>query len=162
MCLRKLQNYNLSVIFSEFSRFTRAGKYCVYYSIQYIYDFALGSLSSSESEFVETFKAEVEIGPNIPIWLWQGVRCTKHPTLKLKLLNPPEPQPLAQHPPATQVRTQHTAHTHHARDSKKQREWGIRREFETGAFAQQQEEFSRDLQALALEGISSRPHKKAS
>lgn len=71
MCLRKLQNWNLSTIFTEFSRFTRANY-----------------IASAESEFVETFKAEIEIGSKIPQWLWQGERCAKHPTLKLKLLNP--------------------------------------------------------------------------
>jgi len=131
MCLRKLQNYNLSVIFTEFSRFTRAG-----------------SLSSAESEFVETFKAEIEIGLQIPPWLWQGVRCSKHPTLKLKLLNPPGPP----------IPTPVTAPP--ARD-KKQKEGGLRKEFEVGAFSQQNKEmgsFSRDLQALSLEGIPPPPH----
>lgn len=79
MCLRKLQNWNLSTIFTEFSRFTR-GNY----------------ISAVESEFVETFRAEIEIGSQIPGWLWQGERCTKHPTLKLKLLSTVErPQGMA-------------------------------------------------------------------
>eukprot|EP01132_Coremiostelium_polycephalum_P006599 gene6599-8168_t len=69
MCLRKLQNWSLSSIISEFSRFTRGS-----------------TISSSESEFVETFKAEIDVPPSIPNWLWQGVRMTKHPTLKLRLV----------------------------------------------------------------------------
>jgi len=75
MCLRKLQNWNLSTIFTEFSRFTRANY-----------------IASAESEFVETFRAEIEIGAEIPFWLWHGERFPKHPTLKLKLLSPVEPQ----------------------------------------------------------------------
>jgi len=70
MCLRKLQNWNLSVIFTEFTRFTRGG-----------------TIASAEAEFVETFKAEIDIQPTIPQWLWQGIRMTKHPTLKLRLLS---------------------------------------------------------------------------
>ncbi|KAF2077126.1 hypothetical protein CYY_001573 [Polysphondylium violaceum] len=70
MCLRKLQNWNLSVIFTEFTRFTRGG-----------------TIASAEAEFVETFKAEIDVQPSIPNWLWQGIRMTKHPTLKLRLLS---------------------------------------------------------------------------
>ncbi|KAN0012239.1 hypothetical protein ACTFIU_007537 [Dictyostelium citrinum] len=69
MCLRKLQNWNLSSIFQEFTRFTRGG-----------------TIASSEAEFVETFKAEIDVCPNIPPWLWQGIRMIKHPTLKLRLV----------------------------------------------------------------------------
>ncbi|KYR02976.1 hypothetical protein DLAC_00460 [Tieghemostelium lacteum] len=69
MCLRKLQNWNLSTIFTEFTRFTRGG-----------------TIASAEAEFVETFKAEIDVSPKIPQWLWQGVRMTKHPTLKLRLM----------------------------------------------------------------------------
>ncbi|GAM29291.1 hypothetical protein SAMD00019534_124670, partial [Acytostelium subglobosum LB1] len=71
MCLRKLQNWNLSGIISEFTRFTRGS--CI---------------ASSESEFVETFKAEIDVPLIIPTWLWQGVRMVKHPTLKLRLVSP--------------------------------------------------------------------------
>jgi len=117
MCLRKLQNWNLSTIFTEFSRFTRANY-----------------ISSVESEFVETFKAEIEIGSRIPAWLWQGERCTKHPTLKLKLLSPLE------YPQAT--------------TGEKKKENRIRTQFESGAFSQSNKDFSRDLQALHLEGLS--------
>ncbi|EGC33919.1 hypothetical protein DICPUDRAFT_35957, partial [Dictyostelium purpureum] len=53
MCLRKLQNWNLSSIFTEFTRFTRGG-----------------TIASSEAEFVETFKAEIDVPPQIPFWLW--------------------------------------------------------------------------------------------
>ncbi|KAK5580566.1 hypothetical protein RB653_000586 [Dictyostelium firmibasis] len=69
MCLRKLQNWNLSSIFQEFTRFTRGG-----------------TIASSEAEFVETFKAEIDVSPQIPPWLWQGIRMIKHPTLKLRLV----------------------------------------------------------------------------
>jgi tyrosine-protein phosphatase OCA6 len=68
MCLRKLQNWNLSVTFTEYTRFTRSH-----------------SISSAESEFVETFKAEIRIPRIIPQWLWQGIIPQRHPTLKLKL-----------------------------------------------------------------------------
>jgi len=115
MCLRKLQNWSLSAIFTEFSRFTRANY-----------------ISSVESEFVETFKAEIEIGSKIPLWLWQGERCAKHPTLKLKLLN--------------------TFEWAQESKSKKKKDAHIRTQFESGAFSQSNKDFSRDLQALDLEG----------
>jgi len=73
MCLRKLQNWNLSASTTEFTRFTRAH-----------------SILSVESEFAETFKAEIKVPLEIPKWLWQGNRDVRHPTLKLKLIKPPE------------------------------------------------------------------------
>jgi len=51
MCLRKLQNWNLSSSTTEFTRFTRGH-----------------SIMSVESEFVETFKAEIKIPIQIPAW----------------------------------------------------------------------------------------------
>ncbi|KAL6041325.1 putative tyrosine-protein phosphatase OCA6 [Balamuthia mandrillaris] len=69
MCLRKLQNWNLSVTFTEFTRFTRGN-----------------SISSIESEFVETFKTEIKVPPVIPHWLWQGRRNVRHPSMRLRLL----------------------------------------------------------------------------
>lgn len=48
-----------------------------------------GVISSEESEFVEKFSAEIEIPCTIPTWLWGGhVTFNKHPTLKLKFLDP--------------------------------------------------------------------------
>jgi len=69
MSLRKLQNWNLLVIFSEFTRFTRDSE-----------------IHSNESEFVEMFKREILIPTTIPKWLWQGQVISKHPTLKIRLL----------------------------------------------------------------------------
>ena len=57
MCLRKLQNWSLSVIFNEFIRFTRDN-----------------SINSTESDFVETFKREIMVPVSIPKWLWEGDR----------------------------------------------------------------------------------------
>jgi len=119
MCLRKLQNWNLSVIFTEFSRFTRANY-----------------ISSVESEFVETFKAEVEIGAVIPPWLWQGVRMSKHPTLKLKLVGGLAKGELS------------------PRKDKKKKNENIKNQLENGSFVPPNDLFiSRDLQALSLEGL---------
>jgi len=48
-----------------------------------------GVISSEENEFVEKFSAEIEIPCTIPTWLWGGrVDFVKHPTLKLKFLDP--------------------------------------------------------------------------
>jgi len=116
MCLRKLQNWNLSTIFTEFSRFTRANY-----------------IASAESEFVETFRAEIEIGAEIPFWLWHGERFPKHPTLKLKLLSPVEPQGVTK--------------------GEKKKDQKLRTQFESGAFSQNNKDVSRDLQALDLEGL---------
>jgi len=73
MCLRKLQNWNLSVTTTEFTRFTRGH-----------------SIMSVESEFVENFRAEIKIPLQIPSWLWQGNSNLRHPTLRLKLERAPE------------------------------------------------------------------------
>ncbi|CAG8485725.1 12362_t:CDS:2 [Racocetra fulgida] len=41
------------------------------------------------SEFIEKFSGEIEIPSMIPHWLWGGhVTSNKHPTLKLKFLDP--------------------------------------------------------------------------
>lgn len=69
MCLRKLQNWSLSVIFNEFIRFTRDN-----------------SINSTESDFVETFKREIMVPVCIPKWLWEGDRHCNHPTIKVKLI----------------------------------------------------------------------------
>ncbi|CAB4478142.1 unnamed protein product [Rhizophagus irregularis] len=71
-CLRKLQMWNISSAMGEFLRYLRGGV-----------------ISSEESEFVEKFSAEIEIPCTIPTWLWGGhVTFNKHPTLKLKFLDP--------------------------------------------------------------------------
>jgi len=128
MCLRKLQNWNLAFIFTEFTRYTQDNH-----------------IASAESEFVETFKAEIEVGLSVPHWLWQGVRMTKHPTLKLKLLNAP----------AVQI----------PKDRKKREKdplnLDIRKNFEVSKLnkeAIQASLHSRDLQALSLEGVSTLPN----
>ncbi|GBB98152.1 hypothetical protein RclHR1_03150015 [Rhizophagus clarus] len=71
-CLRKLQMWSISSAMGEFLRYLRGGV-----------------ISSEESEFVEKFLAEIEIPSTIPSWLWGGhVTFNKHPTLKLKFLDP--------------------------------------------------------------------------
>eukprot|EP01100_Stratorugosa_tubuloviscum_P008981 TRINITY_DN375_c2_g2_i1.p1 TRINITY_DN375_c2_g2~~TRINITY_DN375_c2_g2_i1.p1 ORF type:complete len:300 (-),score=109.88 TRINITY_DN375_c2_g2_i1:421-1296(-) len=70
MCLRKLQNWNLSSTCTEFSRFAK------------------GSVLA-ESEFVEAFRGEVVIPEKFANWLWNGspFDCSgeiiKHSSLKL-------------------------------------------------------------------------------
>ncbi|CAG8628699.1 8072_t:CDS:2 [Paraglomus brasilianum] len=71
-CLRKLQMWSVPSAMGEFLRFLRGGV-----------------ISSEENEFVEKFSAEIEIPCTIPTWLWGGrVDFVKHPTLKLKFLDP--------------------------------------------------------------------------
>ena len=67
MCLRRLQHWSLSVIFDEFCRFVKTGE-----------------ISREECQFVESFRAEIEIPSSIPDWLWQGVRMVSHPTMRLR------------------------------------------------------------------------------
>jgi tyrosine-protein phosphatase OCA6 len=87
MCLRKLQNWNLSVSTTEFTRFTRGH-----------------SIMSVESEFVEMFRSEIKIPLDIPNWLWQGDRQKRHPTLKLKLTKSPEEEAKKPAEPSTPKR----------------------------------------------------------
>jgi len=68
MCLRRLQHWSISSLFDEFSRFVKTGE-----------------ISREESNFVESFKAEVVVPSRIPAWLWQGVRIRAHPSVLLKL-----------------------------------------------------------------------------
>eukprot|EP00735_Rhodelphis_limneticus_P011092 TRINITY_DN4149_c0_g1::TRINITY_DN4149_c0_g1_i1::g.2040::m.2040 TRINITY_DN4149_c0_g1::TRINITY_DN4149_c0_g1_i1::g.2040 ORF type:complete len:311 (-),score=18.74,sp/Q1ZXG8/D1060_DICDI/33.75/1e-26,Y_phosphatase2/PF03162.8/9.3e-46,Y_phosphatase3/PF13350.1/0.18 TRINITY_DN4149_c0_g1_i1:352-1221(-) len=51
MCLRKFQNWNLSVTFSEFTRFVKDNE-----------------ISRDESQFVESFRAEIELPESTPSW----------------------------------------------------------------------------------------------
>jgi len=76
MCLRKLQNYTLPFIFSEFFRFVREGVFV-----------------PAEKEFVRNFgdNLTVNIPPNIPRWLWQGRRISKHPSIRLVDSTAPAP-----------------------------------------------------------------------
>jgi tyrosine-protein phosphatase OCA6 len=67
MCLRRLQNWNLSVIFSEFCRYVKGGE-----------------IRLSESQYVESFKGEVLLPTELPMWLWGGRRITRHPYLRLR------------------------------------------------------------------------------
>ena len=65
MCLRKLQNWTVSSIFTEYSRFVSLAR---------------------ESEFVENFAARITIPPpslRVP-WLFHGQSVTRHPTLRLR------------------------------------------------------------------------------
>lgn len=69
MCFRKLQSWNLSTSTAEFCQFEKDGE-----------------ISREESQFVESFRGEIEVPPVIPKWLWQGVRTVKHPSFRLRLL----------------------------------------------------------------------------
>eukprot|EP00184_Porphyridium_aerugineum_P001685 CAMPEP_0184695792 /NCGR_PEP_ID=MMETSP0313-20130426/3319_1 /TAXON_ID=2792 /ORGANISM="Porphyridium aerugineum, Strain SAG 1380-2" /LENGTH=612 /DNA_ID=CAMNT_0027154317 /DNA_START=98 /DNA_END=1936 /DNA_ORIENTATION=+ len=69
MCLRRLQHWSLSMIYDEFCRYVKSGE-----------------ISRDECQFVESFKAEIEVSERIPGWLWQGVPVRAHPSLKIKLL----------------------------------------------------------------------------
>ncbi|CAG8833137.1 6065_t:CDS:2, partial [Racocetra persica] len=71
-CLRKLQMWSIPSCMGEFLRYLRGGV-----------------ISSEESEFIEKFSGEIGIPSTIPHWLWGGhVTSNKHPTLKLKFLDP--------------------------------------------------------------------------
>lgn len=69
MCFRKLQSWNLSTSTAEFCQFEKDGE-----------------ISREESQFVESFRGEIEVPPAIPKWLWQGIRTVKHPSFRLRLL----------------------------------------------------------------------------
>lgn len=73
MCFRKLQSWNLSTSTAEFCQFEKDGE-----------------ISREESQFVESFRGEIEVPPVIPKWLWQGIRTVKHPSFRLRLLPAPE------------------------------------------------------------------------
>jgi len=70
MCLRRLQNWNLSVIFSEFCRYVKGSE-----------------IRLSESQYVESFKAEITLPSELPYWLWGGRRITRHPYLRLRYID---------------------------------------------------------------------------
>lgn len=69
MCFRKLQSWSLSTSTAEFCQFEKDGE-----------------ISREESQFVESFRGEIEVPPVIPNWLWQGIRTVKHPSFRLRLL----------------------------------------------------------------------------
>mmetsp|Transcript_25085 Transcript_25085/g.98954 ORF Transcript_25085/g.98954 Transcript_25085/m.98954 type:complete len:276 (-) Transcript_25085:385-1212(-) len=73
MVLRRLQNWNLSSIFIEFMRHLKASE----------------TLSREESQFVESFRAVIDVPPTIPKWLWQGRVQRHHPTMQLNIISPP-------------------------------------------------------------------------
>jgi len=89
MCLRKLQNWNLSGTYGEFTRqvpslmfnFTDLNRNQPKFRFT-----KYGTILKIESQFVESFKNEVKIPPRIPSWLWLGVRATRHPTIRTKLI----------------------------------------------------------------------------
>ncbi|CEG44682.1 Predicted protein tyrosine phosphatase [Plasmopara halstedii] len=64
MILRKLQHWTKLATVSEFCRFTR--------------DHAI---EKNESEYLTTFSEEVVVTADAPLWLWNGMRLTKHPTM---------------------------------------------------------------------------------
>ncbi|CAN8069428.1 unnamed protein product [Agarophyton chilense] len=68
MCLRRLQNWNLPIIYREFTRYTKNN-----------------DISFEEKQFVQAFNAKVTIPLTIPTWLWQGVRHKVHPSIQLEL-----------------------------------------------------------------------------
>uniref|UniRef100_M4BXN9 Tyrosine specific protein phosphatases domain-containing protein n=1 Tax=Hyaloperonospora arabidopsidis (strain Emoy2) TaxID=559515 RepID=M4BXN9_HYAAE len=64
MVLRKLLNWTKLATVSEFCRFTRDH-----------------GIEKDESEYLAAFSEEIVIGDDVPEWLWNGVRVTKHPTM---------------------------------------------------------------------------------
>mmetsp|Transcript_18675 Transcript_18675/g.25986 ORF Transcript_18675/g.25986 Transcript_18675/m.25986 type:complete len:518 (+) Transcript_18675:248-1801(+) len=70
MCLRKLEYWSLPSIYEEFSRFVPEN-----------------TVPMDESKFLEAFdggsRGGVLIPKRPPLWLWQGVRITRHPSIKL-------------------------------------------------------------------------------
>jgi len=121
MCLRKLQNWGLTVILSEFTRFTRDSQ-----------------IHTTESEFLENFKREVFIPVNIPKWLWQGERILKHPIMNIKLIQSEED--FRDQARKRDFSNKKTVHEHWKDPSDDGRNT-----------------FSRNLQALALDTISTAP-----
>lgn len=73
MCLRRLQNWSLPPIYEEFMRYTKAN-----------------DITFKEKQFVESFHAPVAIPLQIPLWLWEGVRHRKHPSIQLELESDPD------------------------------------------------------------------------
>eukprot|EP00698_Gefionella_okellyi_P021654 TRINITY_DN7066_c0_g2_i1.p1 TRINITY_DN7066_c0_g2~~TRINITY_DN7066_c0_g2_i1.p1 ORF type:complete len:266 (+),score=27.25 TRINITY_DN7066_c0_g2_i1:38-835(+) len=61
MCLRKLQRWNMTAIVAEYCRFTRGAE-----------------ISRKESEYVESFKADIVVPHAVPRWLWRGHREESH------------------------------------------------------------------------------------
>lgn len=72
MCLRRLQNWSLPLIYQEFKRYTKSNE------ISYV-----------ERQFVESFRETVTIPVCIPRWLWDGVRHRRHPSILLRLERDP-------------------------------------------------------------------------
>ena len=66
MCLRKLQHWAVGSYQTEFKRFVRDR-----------------SIIEAERGFVSAFDGEVVVPSRIPKWLWQGVRVTRHPLIKV-------------------------------------------------------------------------------
>ncbi|KAI9906896.1 hypothetical protein PsorP6_003830 [Peronosclerospora sorghi] len=64
MILRKLQNWTKLAIVSEFCRFTRDH-----------------GIEKDESEYLAAFSEEIVVTADVPEWLWNGWRVTKHPTM---------------------------------------------------------------------------------
>lgn len=107
MCLRKLQNWSRPVIHSEFSRFVPSGPAagenpCILLTLEYSIrlDSWRTSLSrflfvalrpiivpvEAESQFLDGFQgdaATVHIPEKTPSWLWNGMRCSNHPSIVL-------------------------------------------------------------------------------
>ncbi|TMW68700.1 hypothetical protein Poli38472_006168 [Pythium oligandrum] len=64
MVLRKLQNWTKVATVSEFCRFTRDH-----------------GIEKDESEYLSSFSEEIVVPADVPRWLWNGIRITKHPTM---------------------------------------------------------------------------------
>jgi len=71
MCLRKLQMWSQRAMFSEFSRF-------------------INTFESCEEEFVNNYKATLELTSNRPSWLKHLAGKKTHPTLRVVLADEPD------------------------------------------------------------------------
>eukprot|EP00164_Ancoracysta_twista_P012775 GFYU01020151.1.p1 GENE.GFYU01020151.1~~GFYU01020151.1.p1 ORF type:complete len:289 (-),score=34.44 GFYU01020151.1:43-909(-) len=68
MCLRKLQNWNVPVIVSELCRYLRDSE-----------------VSGEEQQFLYDLRGELELPLETPRWLWGGEQPTKHQAFRIKL-----------------------------------------------------------------------------
>nr|CAG8660909.1 8929_t:CDS:2 [Entrophospora candida] len=126
-CLRKLQMWSVSSAMGEFLRYLRGGV-----------------ISGEESEFIEKFSAEIEIPRTIPSWLWGGhVTFAKHPTLKLKFLDPT----MIEQPEQKQSKKKKGVESIDDKNDFRKRD-------DANANEDEEAEVSMTLQALALEGLN--------
>ncbi|DBA00743.1 TPA: hypothetical protein N0F65_001214 [Lagenidium giganteum] len=78
MVLRKLQNWTKVATVAEFCRFTRDH-----------------GIEKDESEYLATFSEEIVVTGDVPKWLWNGIRITKHPTM---IIHQPDLESSTPHP----------------------------------------------------------------